>query len=61
MSIKEEKVSDGLREPCVSEKITKRSIFLCGDKDSSHEFRGAVCTVVRNKTVKADCGVESPS
>lgn len=54
-------MSDGLREPCVSEKITKRSIFLCGDKDSSHEFRGAVCTVVRNKTVKADCGVESPS
>ena len=47
--------------PVFQEKITKRSIFLCGSEDPSHEFRGAVCTVVRSKTVKANCGVESPS
>lgn len=35
-------------------------VFLCGSEDPSHEFPGAVCTVVRSNTVKADCGIESP-
>lgn len=61
MSIKGGKVSDGLREPHVSKKITKRSMFFCGSEDHSHGFERAVWIVVRSRTVKADCRGRSPA
>lgn len=52
-------VSDGLREPCVSEKDNKeKAYFFVAVKSIPMPLRGQCREVVRSKTVKADLGGE---